>query len=236
MSYVKARGSAFAVYTDGIRSHKWLPYLLPPPDQEEAVLHESGMLKSPLKTQDASIPSPPSSPSTTSPSPLLASRPLRRLLDETSDLIESPPFTQILTLLLDTTFSHLTDHQIRTDAYKLPDSSGILRVQEVPELDSGLAKVKLANILAVMTRQAHVIGNGVPNQYAQAIEGVKELEAFAAVIYSSQFEFEALGDGAGNGVGEARKEEAWEAKKQDAGVVDTATAIFDTVWGRITGQ
>ncbi|KAI4189944.1 MAG: hypothetical protein L6R41_001129 [Letrouitia leprolyta] len=218
------------------RSHKWLPYLLPPPDQEEAVLHESGMLKSPLKTQDASIPSPPSSPSTTSPSPLLASRPLRRLLDETSDLIESPPFTQILTLLLDTTFSHLTDHQIRTDAYKLPDSSGILRVQEVPELDSGLAKVKLANILAVMTRQAHVIGNGVPNQYAQAIEGVKELEAFAAVIYSSQFEFEALGDGAGNGVGEARKEEAWEAKKQDAGVVDTATAIFDTVWGRITGQ
>lgn len=216
-----------------IRSHKWLPYLLPPLEEEEHVLRESGMLKSSSAAQSASIPSPPSSPaqpSSNHPSSL-PSTPLRRLLDETADLIDSPPFTQILTLLLDTTFSHLTDHQIRTDAYKLPSpSSAIPRVQELPDLDLGLAKAKLANILAVLTRQAHAIGNGVPNRYAQAIEGVKELEAFAAVIYSSHFEFEALedgGDGRARGTGEVRVEK---------GVVNAATGMLDSVWGRITGQ
>ncbi|KAL9031566.1 MAG: hypothetical protein Q9196_000414 [Gyalolechia fulgens] len=218
------------------RSHKWLPYLLPPHDQEETVLRESGMLKSTPQTQSASILSPPSSPVPTSPPPLLASRPLRRLLDETSDLIESPPFTQILTLLLDATFSHLTDHQIRTDAYKLPDPSSIPRVQEVSDLDSGLAKAKLANILAVMTRQAHVIGNGVPNRYAQAVEGVKELEAFAAVIYSSHFEFEALGDAGSSGAREAQNEEVREEKRQEPVVMDAASGMFETVWERIVGQ
>lgn len=217
-----------------VRSHKWLPYLLPPLDEEDHVLRESGMLKSSSAAQSASIPSPPSSsaqPSSNHPSASSPSTPLRRLLDETSDLIDSPPFTQILTLLLDTTFSHLTDHQIRTDAYKLPSpSSAIPRVQELPDLDLGLAKAKLANILAVLTRQAHAIGNGVPNRYAQAIEGVKELEAFAAVIYSSHFEFEALGnggDGGTRGTGEVRAEK---------GLVDAATGMFDSVWGRITGQ
>lgn len=224
------------VCTDSIRSHQWLSYLLPPQDWEEMVLRESGMLKSSSNTQYTSVTSPPSSPVPASPSPLLASRPLRRLLDETSDLIESPPFTQILTLLLDATFSHLTDHQIRTDAYKLPDPSSIPRVQEVPDLDSGLAKAKLANILAVMTRQAHVIGNGVPNRYAQAIEGVKELEAFAAVIYSSHFEFEALRDSGSSGTGEAQEEEVKEEKKQESGVVDAATGMFETVWVRIAGR
>ncbi|KAL8944435.1 MAG: hypothetical protein Q9216_000486 [Gyalolechia sp. 2 TL-2023] len=218
------------------RSHKWLPYLLPPQDQEETVLRESGMLKPPLQTQSASILSPSSFPVPSSPSPLLASRSLRRLLDETSDLIESPPFTQILTLLLDTTFSHLTDHQIRIDAYKLTGPSSIPSVQEVPDLDSGLAKAKLASILAVVTRQAHVIGNGVPNRYAQAIEGVKELEAFAAVIYSSHFEFEGLGDGGSSGTGETQKAEVEEEKKQEAGVVDAATGMFETVWGKIARQ
>lgn len=104
---------------------------------------------------------------------------------------------------------------------------------ELPDLDAGLAKAKLANILAVLTRQAHVIGNGVPNRYVQAIEGVKELEAFAAVIYSSQFEFEAL-----EGVKEAQgKEEVREEKAEDdKGVVNATTGMFESVWRRITGH
>jgi peroxin-3 len=58
--------------------------------------------------------------------------------------------------------------------------------------DSGL-KTKLANVLAVLARQAHVIGNGTspPNIYVTAMDqGVRELEAFAAVVYSSNFDFE----------------------------------------------
>ncbi|KAL9605781.1 MAG: hypothetical protein Q9179_001014 [Wetmoreana sp. 5 TL-2023] len=221
-----------------LRSHKWLPYLLPPQDQEELVLRESGMLKTPSPTQSASVPFPPSSPAPTSP-PFASSTttPLRRLIDETSDLIDSPIFTQILTLLLDTTFSHLTDHQIRTEAYTLPDPSSIPPVQEVqiPDLDSGLAKAKLANILAVVTKQAHAIGSGVPNRYAQAIEGVKELEAFAAVIYSSHFEFEALGEGVGSGMKEVSRQEEIPMEKKEVGVVGAATDVFEDVWGKITG-
>lgn len=111
------------------------------------------------------------------------------------------------------------------------------RVQEVPDLDSNLAKAKLAAILAVVTKQAHAIGNGVPNKYAQAIESVKELEAFAAVIYSSHFEFEALGD--------ARTEQLAKeplgrhgavSEKHGAGVVGAATDMFENVWGKITGS
>ncbi|KAL8846446.1 MAG: hypothetical protein Q9221_008471 [Calogaya cf. arnoldii] len=219
------------------RSHRWLPYLLPPRDQEELVLRESGVLKSPSNSQPTSIPSPPSSPTAGSPDPSSFSTPLRRLLDETSDLIDSPPFTQILTLLLDTTFSHLTDHEIRTDAYRLPDPADIPRVQEVPDLDSNLARAKLAAILAVVTKQAHAIGNGVPNKYAQAIESVKELEAFAAVIYSSQFEFEALGDARTEQLAKepSRLDEAI-GEKQGAGVVGAATDMFENVWGKITGS
>ncbi|KAL8647502.1 MAG: hypothetical protein Q9226_006405 [Calogaya cf. arnoldii] len=220
------------------RSHRWLPYLIPPRDQEELVLRESGMLKSPSNSQPTSILSPPSSPTAESPdSSSSFATPLRRLLDETSDLIDSPPFTQILTLLLDTTFSHLTDHEIRTDAYRLPDPADIPRVQEVPDLDSNLARAKLAAILAVVTKQAHSIGNGVPNKYAQAIEGVKELEAFAAVIYSSQFEFEALGDARTEQLAKvpSKRDEAI-GEKQGAGVVGAATGMFENVWGKTTGS
>jgi len=42
------------------------------------------------------------------------------------------------------------------------------RVQEVEEGENGeIAAIttKVANILAVMTRQAHLIGNGIPNEY-----------------------------------------------------------------------
>lgn len=207
------------------------------------VLRESGMLKVPSPLESASTPSPPSSLSPTIPaSDSSQTTALRRLLDETADLIDSPTFTQILTLLLATTFSHLTDHQIRTEAYKLPDPSSIPPVQEIPEIDTGLAKAKLATILAVMTRQAHAIGSGVPNRYAQAIEGVKELEAFAAVIYSSHFEFEALGrDSTGEVAKEAQRSQEGavptaEGKREaDGGVVGTATDMFESVWGRITG-
>ncbi|KAL9602597.1 MAG: hypothetical protein Q9219_001741 [cf. Caloplaca sp. 3 TL-2023] len=224
------------------RSHKWLPYLLPDRDQEDTVLRESGMLKSFPSAEPSSLLSPPSPrPSSSPPIQALSSSvtpTLRRLLDETSDLIDSPPFTQILTLLLDTTFSYLVDHQIRTDAYKLPDPSSAPRIQEVPNLDLGFAGAKLASVLAVMTKQAHAIGNGVPNRYAQVIEETKDLEAFAAVIYSSHQEWEALGNSGYSGAQETRRTEVRtsENQEQKVGTVDAVTGTFEKVWGKITGQ
>lgn len=43
----------------------------------------------------------------------------------------------------------------------------------------------------MFSRQAHVVGSGSTNDYLAAMEGVKDLNAFAAVVYSSNFEFEA---------------------------------------------
>jgi peroxin-3 len=118
-----------------------------------------------------------------------ASPSLRRLIDETSDLIDSPSFSHVLTLLLDEGFGLLVDNKIAAMAYKMPPTSAsTARVQEIVGTDG---KAKLANTLAVFCRQAHAIGSGSTNEYLTAMEAVRDLEAFAAVVYSSNFEFEA---------------------------------------------
>lgn len=181
------------------REHKWLSYMLPPHDQEDFVLRESGidaMPTSPAPQEAVQDPlhSPTSASSNTS---------LRRLLDETSDLIDSPTFTHVFTQLLNAAFSHLVDYHIATDAFKIspPAPDSLSRVTEISD-----KKCKLAQTLAVFCRQAHVIaaGSSEPddlavvaesgtqlNEYLAAIDQVKDLEAFAAVIYSTNFEYEA---------------------------------------------
>lgn len=152
------------------RNCKWLPFLLPPQDQEDYVLRESGMT---------------SSSESTSPNTATS---LRRLIDETSDLIDSPAFSRVLTQLLDAAFSHLVDDKISQLSYKIPPiSESHARVQEIVGSD---VKTKVANSLAVFCRQAHSIGSGANNEYLAAVEAVRGLEAFAAVVYSSNFEYE----------------------------------------------
>ena len=245
---------------------KWLPFLLPPSDQEESVLQESGMctppepLQSPRLQDPKSVSSPAASQSSAS-----TTSPLRRLLDETSDLIDSPMFTDVLTLLLDATFSHLVDRKLRSEAYKLPPLTPTPipepRITEVNDPDPLTASAKLATILALMTREAHKIGNGVPNEYIQAIEAVSELEGFAAVVYSSNFDLEAgfetnstlypacpgsKGDTAGGGQGEevlddasnaAEEEEEQEGDiygvKKGGGIMKIATGVVDAAWGGV---
>jgi peroxin-3 len=183
---------------------------------------------------------------------------LRRLLDETADLIESPLFSQVLTLLLDTTFSHLMDKHLRSQAFKLPLES-LTRIQELPSSTATLApdltapKAKLAAILAVITRQAHAVGNSMPNEYVQAMEGVQDLQAFAAVVYSSNYEFGILGDASGSGLGEGgrrppgasttggRRQSGEEQKSENHGassgfgITDQGTGVFENVWGKVVG-
>lgn len=213
------------------RTHKWLEYLLPSTADEELVLRESVMSQS----------SPPGTP--LAGENLGISPSLRRLLDETSDLVESPTFTHVLTLVLDSSFSLLIDDKIATQAYNISptqrrpsvaSNQGLLsaaasaiatdenRIQEITEeeADSMPADIKqktakLATILAVFTRQAHTVGSGgnmnalmgvggpgphdhldLPmresNEYLTAMESIGDLEAFAAVVYSSNFEFEGV--------------------------------------------
>lgn len=216
----------------------------------------------PVLQDPTSIPSPPASLIPVSS----ISPPLRRLLDETSDIVDSPMFTHVLALLLDAIFSQLADTKLRSDAYKIPfltaESSPAARITDVTDADPATASAKLANILAVITKEAHSIGNGVPNEYVQAMEGVSELEGFAAVVYSSNFEFEtgsqasvspdATASGSGDeanprgqsleDMSAVEAEEALRVEKgsgildKATGVVDSARGGFESVWGKVTGR
>lgn len=208
---------------------EWLEYLLPPREQEEDVLRQSGML--------APAPGlPPSGSQTQSQTNATAITPsLRRLLDETSDLIDSPTFTHVLTLCLDSVFSLLVDGKVGPTAYKMgaqprqdPRQNDISsaafsgpdpRVVDVTDSPDATPTAKLATVLATFTKQASVMGRGgdeavaalgagtagalsglggagaglgEANEYLAAVEDVRDLEAFAAVVYSSNFEFEGL--------------------------------------------
>jgi len=169
----------------------WLPFLLPPKEREELVLRESGVLDySPPPTESSS-----SSPATTTTTTTTTSASLRRLLDETADLIESPPFAHVLTQLLDAGFAHLLDKKVVSGAFETPSTQHAGAVVALPPPQQQQQQplnraVLLPKILSVLTRQAHAIGNGMPNEYLQEMEGVRDLEGFAAVVYSSNWESE----------------------------------------------
>ncbi|PHH71977.1 hypothetical protein CDD80_4854 [Ophiocordyceps camponoti-rufipedis] len=149
------------------RNSDWLRFVLPRPELEAEVIRESGILDDNASQGGNSQPSSPA---------------LRRLLDETADLVESPAFCHVLTLVLDSAFSLLVDNKLAAEAYETAED------QARDQLRS--KAVLLPKILSVLTRQAHVIGNGMPNEYLQEMETVRELEAFAAVVYSSNWENE----------------------------------------------
>ena len=166
---------------------QWLPFLLPPTPLEDFVLKESGVLG------DSASATANQSGSSSSPSPASTITPaLRRFLDETSDLVESPAFCHVLTLLLDAGFSVLLNKKLLPGAFgpSVPPASATPEFSEQAVADPTSRAVLLPKILSVLTRQAHVIGNGMPNEYLQEMEYVQDLGAFAAVVYSSNWENE----------------------------------------------
>ncbi|KAM0704765.1 hypothetical protein Q7P35_007551 [Cladosporium inversicolor] len=168
------------------RQMRWLSYLLPPQEEEQFVIRQASM---PDSDDSAS----PETAATQDPmsADVRITNALRRLLDETSDLIDSPTFSFVLTRLLDAGFSNLIDNHVGVEAFK---NGGVLtadspRITEVTD-----NKCKIAHILPVFCRQAHaIVGFGeldMGNEYMVAMDQVPDLEAFAAVIYSSNLEYE----------------------------------------------
>ncbi|KAI5790104.1 Peroxin-3 [Geopyxis carbonaria] len=149
----------------------WLPYLLPPRDQESEVLAESG-------TSSTEI----------SPVPSFG---LRRLLDESSDLIDSPIASNVLTHMFTVGYDLLIDENLATLVFRSQAES----VEETSHENSRFKEVddtstaKFASVLAALARQAHVIGNGSPNEYLKTMENDTQLEGLSALVYSSNFEF-----------------------------------------------
>ncbi|KAH6897009.1 Peroxin-3 [Thelonectria olida] len=206
------------------RKANWLKVLLPPQDQEDEVIRESGILED-TPAQQVNHPS--------------SAAILRRLLDETADLIESPSFSHVLTLLLDSGFSYLVDNKLSTEAFQLPATDGIV----TPELkDQQRSKViLLPKILSVLTRQAHVIGNGVPNEYLQRMEAVRALEAFAAVVYSSNWETEIRDDGIMEstidlGASSSQIKQFSESPVESSIVMVDNAGDFENAWSRAVDQ
>ncbi len=214
----------------------WLPFLLPPPDKEDFVLRESGVLDS------QQLPTPSSPTASASPSSAVS---LRRLLDETADLVESPTFSHVLTQLLDAGFSLLHDDKL---------VAGVFDGAPAPAtdpLDAAVSRaVQLPKILGVITRQAHAIGKGMPaegvasNEFLQAMEAVQDLEGFAAVVYSSNWQAEIAADEEAGGHVAAAAAAAGEKEVSSAAstrevsgvgesivMVDAAqSSLFDSVW------
>ena len=213
------------------RNMKWLEYLLPPREDESFVIRQSTMSESEESlSPEARVVDDPMTASSVEADEVSDS--LRRLLDETSDLIDSPTFIHVLTRLLDTTFSHLVDYRIATEAYNASGqpAPGIgfeePRITEITD-----TKCKVAHILPIFCKQAHAIAagsgeldaitgaaaqQGLGNEYLAAIDQVHDLSAFAAVIYSSNFEYE-MAEGLSTS-----------GRQSEKLVVDTSQA--DTTW------
>lgn len=189
----------------------WLAQVLPPRDMEEFVIRESGVMEG---ADDAG--------------PIVP--PLRRLLDETADIVESPSFSHVLTLLLDSGFSFLVDQHLAANAFgevAAPSADG-------SEGATPSKAVPLPKILSVLTRQARVIGNGMPNEYLREMEQVADLEAFAAVVYSSNWESEISDEGLVGRPDERSDEEGQlglgeEAQDQSVVMIDSEASL-ESAW------
>jgi peroxin-3 len=98
--------------------------------------------------------------------------PLRQLIDETADFIESPGAVDVIQRLV---HSGLTQF-INKISTLYPS---------VPETES---KTRLASILANVTRQAQGLSAGTPfdpNEYILAMINTPELDGFSALVYSN---------------------------------------------------
>ncbi|PON27934.1 hypothetical protein TGAM01_v203071 [Trichoderma gamsii] len=202
----------------------WLSFLLPPKDKEDEVLRQSGVLDDAgLSPEDGAQPSPAA---------------LRRLLDETADLIESPAFSHVLTLVLNSGFSLLVDKKLATEAFEFSLDEAPTTVATTTSLKRTRA-ILLPKILSVLTRQAHVIGNGnTPNEYLQEMETVRDLEAFSAVVYSSNWENEMKDEGLMESAVYVKSEDTQSQSTQvDSSVIivePQATTSLEGAWERAT--
>ncbi|PFH60918.1 hypothetical protein XA68_10116 [Ophiocordyceps unilateralis] len=196
------------------RTSDWLRFVLPAPELEVEVIRESGILDDNAPQGGTSQPSSPA---------------LRRLLDETADLIESPAFCHVLTLVLDAAFSLLVDGKLASEAFEMADQ---VRDQQRSKA------VLLPKILSVLTRQAHAIGNGMPNEYLQEMETVRDLEAFAAVVYSSNWENEMRDEGLVDAAGASRPPVArgQSGHGEESIVMVDPESSFESAWGRAMGE
>ncbi|GAA5898819.1 Pex3p [Sporobolomyces salmoneus] len=135
-------------------------------------------------------------PSPSSSDTSLISRPLRSLLNETSDFLLSPDGSLVLTLVLDRLLTLSISKLEPAFSTPLPpnsaagsiDGSRGARFEDVTE-----KQTKLASLLPVLTRlsaaglegQAGILRGGHGNEFVEAIDDIRELREFVAIVYAS---------------------------------------------------
>ncbi|KAF8920079.1 peroxin, partial [Dissophora ornata] len=114
---------------------------------------------------------------------------LRNLLDETRDFIDSADFSTVLSASLDTTFARFNlalqptfNPFLLSPPRNINISASIEEIEDDEDIDLSVPLIKL---LPLVSRQVHLIINGVPNEYVESLSMVKELQAFSAIVYSS---------------------------------------------------
>lgn len=170
--------------------------LFPPQGQELQVLIDAGAL-------------PQSSKVGTVGNLQSLSNTLPALLDETRDLVESNDFWRVLKLGLRESFE-IFEHNLRPSfgleasqpKAPLPPPAEASITELPPSTEPPLPpkingdhsngdvqeegkSIRLASLFPVIARQSSAAINGFPNEYLDALNNVKELRAFCAVIYSS---------------------------------------------------
>lgn len=142
----------------------------------------------------APAPSSPSSSSAMTPNSII-SRPLRSLLNETSDFLLSPDGSLVLTLTLDRLYSLSVSKlepafstPVASSTSALGDGARGARFEDVTE-----KQTKLASLLPVLTKlsagglegQDGILRGGHGNEYIEAIDDIRELREFVAIVYAS---------------------------------------------------
>ncbi|KAM0788638.1 hypothetical protein ACM66B_006108 [Microbotryomycetes sp. NB124-2] len=105
---------------------------------------------------------------------------LRRLLNETVDCLEAADCVLVRKLCLDRLFSQLVLGVEPPFRPRASDDGRGSRFEDVTERTA-----RLASLLPAVARQSHLVLNGMPNEFVEALEDVRELNEFSAILYSS---------------------------------------------------
>ncbi|KAM0750245.1 hypothetical protein T439DRAFT_326196 [Meredithblackwellia eburnea MCA 4105] len=117
--------------------------------------------------------------------------PLRNLLNETTEFTSSRDGVLVLYRIVDALFSCLVDKLEGPFKPRVGTSSSGSDISDPSQQQGSRFEdvtektVKLAALLPTIARQSHLIINGMPNEYADAVEGVRELAELSAIVYSS---------------------------------------------------
>ncbi|ANB11994.1 Pex3p [Sugiyamaella lignohabitans] len=146
-----------------LESNNFINNLLPPTELESYVLSQAPVNPDNLSTLRSA-----------DNDENLVTPPLRRLLDETYDFIESPNAIDVIQRLVHSGLTVFVE--------------SISTIYPPGGADAEPSKVKLASILANVTRQGHALAAGKPldpNEYILAMINVPELDGFSALVYSN---------------------------------------------------